>query len=138
MAVHGGADVYATDGRVGKVDEFLVDASDNHVTHLVLREGHLWNQWDVMVPVSAVDRVEKETVDPKLDKHAIAALPATPFLRPKDWRHNLPVPWPVSVTWSRAQVQAQPTARSSQAKTGLWVNSESPNARCSRVDSAES
>lgn len=79
LAVHRGADVYATDGRVGRVDEFLVDPSDNHVAHLVLREGHLWNQWDVTIPISAIDRVEKETVYLKLDKHAIEALPATSF-----------------------------------------------------------
>jgi hypothetical protein len=74
QAVHRGADVYATDGRVGKADQFLVDPSDNRVTHLVLREGHLWNERDVRLPVSAIDRVEREAVRLTLDKQAVGAL----------------------------------------------------------------
>jgi uncharacterized protein YrrD len=87
LAVHRGADVYTTNGRVGKVDEFLVDPSDNHITHLVLREGHLWNQRDVTVPVSAIARMAKETVFLRLDKHAIEALPATSFHRSAGRNH---------------------------------------------------
>ncbi len=39
---HRGAQVEATNGRVGQVDEFLVNPTNFHITHLVLREGHLW------------------------------------------------------------------------------------------------
>jgi uncharacterized protein YrrD len=73
LAVHCGADVYATDGRLGKVEKFLVDPSDKHITHLVVREGHLWNKRDVMLPVSAIDLVAKESVCLKWSKHAIEA-----------------------------------------------------------------
>lgn len=81
LAIHRGARVEATDGHVGRVDEFLVDPVDTHITHLVLREGHLWGQKDVTVPVSEIDRIEADTVTLKLDKHGVEALPAIPIRR---------------------------------------------------------
>ena len=81
LAIHRGAHVQATDGRVGKVDEFLVDLSDGHITHLVLREGHLWGQKDVTIPASEIQRIEEDTVYLKLDKHSIEKLPGIPVKR---------------------------------------------------------
>jgi sporulation protein YlmC with PRC-barrel domain len=78
LAVHQGARVEATDGHVGQVDEFLIDPLDEHITHLVLREGHFWGRKDVTIPVSQIDRLEEETVYLKLDKRSIEALPSTP------------------------------------------------------------
>jgi sporulation protein YlmC with PRC-barrel domain len=81
LAVRRGAHVEATDGRVGQVDEFLVDPSNGHITHLVLREGHLWGQKDVTIPVSQIQRIEENVVYLNLDKHSIEALPAIPIRR---------------------------------------------------------
>jgi sporulation protein YlmC with PRC-barrel domain len=81
LAVQRGARVDATDGHVGRVDEFLVDATDMHITHLVLREGHLWGEKDVTIPVNEIDRIEEDTVHLKLDKRSIGALPAIPVRR---------------------------------------------------------
>jgi hypothetical protein len=78
LAVHRGARVEATDGHVGQMDEFLVDPLDEHITHLVLRQGHFWGHKDVTIPVSQIDRLEEETVYLKLDKRSIEALPSTP------------------------------------------------------------
>lgn len=78
LAVRRGAHVAATDGPVGRVDEFLVDPRSDHITHLVLREAHLWGARDVSIPVSAIDHLEEETVYLKLDKRSIEALPAVP------------------------------------------------------------
>ncbi len=82
LAVRRGALVEATDGPVGRVDEFLVDPESDHITHLVLREGHLWGQKDVTIPVSEIGRIEENTVYLKIDKREIEALPAVP-VRPK-------------------------------------------------------
>jgi len=79
LAVHRGATVKATDGRVGQVDEFLVDPENSHITHLILREGHLWGQKDVTIPVSEIDRLEEDMVHLKLDKQSIEALPSIPL-----------------------------------------------------------
>lgn len=79
LAIHRGARVEATDGPVGKVDEFLVDPKDGHITHLILREGHLWGQRDVTIPMSEIDRVEEDGVYLKLDKRSIENLPSIPL-----------------------------------------------------------
>jgi hypothetical protein len=60
------------------VDEFLVDPTTRHITHLVLREGHLWGQKDVTIPLSAIERAGEDTVYLRLDRHAIKSLPAVP------------------------------------------------------------
>lgn len=79
LAVRRGAFVYATDGHVGEVDEFIVDPENGHITHLVLREGHLWGEKDISIPVSQIDRLDENDVYLKLNKFEIAALPAIPI-----------------------------------------------------------
>jgi sporulation protein YlmC with PRC-barrel domain len=81
LAVQQGARVQASDGRVGYVDEFLVEPTTGRITHLVVREGYLWGQKDVTIPVAQVNRIEEDTLYLKLDKHAVAALPATTIRR---------------------------------------------------------
>jgi sporulation protein YlmC with PRC-barrel domain len=78
LAIRRGTNVEATDGRVGQVDEFLVDSANDHITHLILREGHLWGQKDVTIPVSEIDRIEEDTVYLKIDKQRIEELPTVP------------------------------------------------------------
>jgi sporulation protein YlmC with PRC-barrel domain len=80
-AIHSGAYVEATDGGVGQVEEFLVDAATGRITHLVLRKGHLWGKRDVTIPLEQIDRVEDDAVYLKLDKAAIAQLPGVPVRR---------------------------------------------------------
>lgn len=66
---------------MGRVDEFLVDPCCEHVTHLIMREGHLWGQKDISIPVDEIDRMEKDTVYLKLSKREIEALPTVPAHR---------------------------------------------------------
>jgi len=84
LAVRRGARVEATDGHVGRVDEFLVDPASGHITHLILRQGHLWGQRDVTIPVSQIDRIEEGTVYLKLDRKHVGALPVVPVRRRRD------------------------------------------------------
>jgi hypothetical protein len=79
MAVRRGAQVEATDGHVGRVDGFLVNPENEHITHLVLREGHLWGHKDVTIPITQIDHLEEDTVYLNLDKASIEALPAIPI-----------------------------------------------------------
>ena len=53
-----GDPVHATDGEIGQVRGFLVDPSDHRMTHVLLREGHLWGRKEVAIPVSAVTGVQ--------------------------------------------------------------------------------
>jgi sporulation protein YlmC with PRC-barrel domain len=84
LAIRRGAQVEATDGHVGRVDEFLINPDNDLITHLVLREGHLWGKKDVVIPVSQIDRFEDNTVHLKLDKSEIEALPTIPINRLSD------------------------------------------------------
>ena len=54
VTIRRGDEVYSKDGtRVGHVDELLVDPADGHVTHVVLREGHvLRHDDDVVAPIT--------------------------------------------------------------------------------------
>jgi sporulation protein YlmC with PRC-barrel domain len=78
LAIPRGARVEARDGDVGKVDEFLIDPVSDRITHIILREGSLWDKRDVTIPVSQIDRIENNTVYLLLDKREIEDLPATP------------------------------------------------------------
>ena len=81
LPVYRGTQVEASDGPVGKVDEFIVDEKDCHITHLVMSEGHLWGKRDVVIPVSAIEKTTEEVVYLKLSKRAIEALPTIPVHR---------------------------------------------------------
>jgi hypothetical protein len=81
LAVRRGARVEASDGHAGQVDEFLVDPETCHITHLVMREGHLWGTKDIAIPVSDVVRLDQDTVYVGLDKGQIEALPSIPVRR---------------------------------------------------------
>jgi sporulation protein YlmC with PRC-barrel domain len=75
LAVRRGARVHATDGHIGKVDEFLVDPANCHVTHLVLREGHLWAHKEIAIPISEIKRLGEDEVYLKLSKTQVEQLP---------------------------------------------------------------
>jgi hypothetical protein len=75
LAVHRGTQVKAADGEVGKVDEFVINPENGHITHLVMREGHLLGKKDVVIPLSAIGEIREDTVYLKLSKVQIDALP---------------------------------------------------------------
>ena len=81
LAVRRGTRVEATDGYVGHVDEFVVNPENGHITHLVMRGGHLWGKKDVIIPLSAMGDTRKDTVFLKLDKHQVESLPTFPLQR---------------------------------------------------------
>jgi hypothetical protein len=81
VVIRRGSQVKATDGNVGKVDEFLIDPSSERITHLVMREGHLWGAKDVTIPVSEIKRIEDGEVYLNLDKQAVGQLTTIPVSR---------------------------------------------------------
>jgi len=84
LALRRGARVQATDGRVGQIDELLVDPQDEHITHLVLREGHLWGEKVVTIPIAQIDHIEEKVVYLKVNKKSIEKMPAISVKR--NWR----------------------------------------------------
>jgi uncharacterized membrane protein len=85
LAVREGVEVEATDGPVGRVDELLMDPETGQITHLVMREGHLWGQKEVLLPLSVIDRTEKETVYLSLDKETVSTM----LSMPARWRSEV-------------------------------------------------
>ena len=76
-----GAHVQAADGRVGTVSELGAAEEGAAATHFTLQEGHLWGKKAVTLPLSAIDRIEGDTVYLKLDKKAVEKLPTVPLKR---------------------------------------------------------
>jgi sporulation protein YlmC with PRC-barrel domain len=72
--VRRGDEVHATKGEIGHVDGLVVDPRDDHVTHLLLGEGHLWGAKRVAIPISAVSRSGDE-VPIALTKDQVRDLP---------------------------------------------------------------
>jgi sporulation protein YlmC with PRC-barrel domain len=81
LAVRRGARVRATDGRVGRVDEFLIDPDSGSITHLCLRKDHIFGDRAVCIPVSEIGTIEETVVHLSIDKEALAALPSVPVQR---------------------------------------------------------
>jgi sporulation protein YlmC with PRC-barrel domain len=69
-----GESVHALDGEIGRVQGFMVDPGNRRVTHVLLREGHLWGRKEVAIPVSAVKKVENG-IWLKLTKKQVEDLP---------------------------------------------------------------
>ena len=76
LAVKRGTAVQATDGKVGIVDEFVVDTEDSQISHLVLREGNLLGAKEVIIPISYIDFLGEEGVYLNVDKKTIKTLPS--------------------------------------------------------------
>jgi sporulation protein YlmC with PRC-barrel domain len=81
LGIRRGARVRTTDGKVGRMDEFVVEPASGGITHLVMRDGPLWEQEEVTIPVSAIERIETNTVLLELDKEGVKALPSVPVQR---------------------------------------------------------
>ena len=92
FAVSRGAQVEATDGYVGQIDELLINSDNMQVTHLVLLERHILTKREITIPVSQIDHVYKDAVYLKLDRQSVEMLPTTPIQR-----------WPEDVKDSRLE-----------------------------------
>ncbi len=75
LAVQRGAEVKATDGDVGKVDEFLIDPISSRITHIILSGGSLFDKREVTIPVEQIERITEDTVYLKIDKYTVEHLP---------------------------------------------------------------
>ncbi len=76
-----GTHVYAGDERIGKIDEMVVDPTNYHITHIVLREGHLWGRKDVVIPVEHVKHIDADGVHLNITKVEVEALASIPLKR---------------------------------------------------------
>ena len=80
-SIHAGMEIKATDGKVGTLDELVLDGASGAITHIQMREGHLWGKKDIAIAVTDIDFVNAKTVYLKIDKAAVKALPAVKVKR---------------------------------------------------------
>jgi len=76
-AVGIGTRVRARDGRIGKIDEFILNPETWQITHLVIREGLPWDKKQVSIPVEAIELMDEDIIHLKLNKKEVKKLPAT-------------------------------------------------------------
>ena len=78
IAFHRKTDIEATDGHVGEVEEFLIEPDSGQITYLVLHMGHLWGKKNIMIPLTAVESVDYDSVYLNVDKKAVEDFPTMP------------------------------------------------------------
>ena len=75
LAIRRTNEVYARDGKIGAVDEFVVSRKTGDITHMVLREGFPRAKQEIAIPISAIEKAEDDRVYLNISKDQIAALP---------------------------------------------------------------
>lgn len=78
VAVQRGVHVQATDGPVGKVEGLVIDQGSDHVTHILLQEGHLWGRKQVAIPIGAVTTLD-DGISVSMSKREVGDLPPVPI-----------------------------------------------------------
>jgi hypothetical protein len=77
VEVRRGEHVHATDGAIGQVQGLVVDPAGEHVTHVLLQEGHLWGRRQVGIPIGAVTGVDAdEGIKLSISKQDVQDLPS--------------------------------------------------------------
>ena len=83
VAIRRNAPVHATDGDIGQVEGLVIDPrSRRHLTHVLLKQGHLWGRGDVAVPIAAVKVVDEDGLSLSLTKQEVEDLPPVDIDRP--------------------------------------------------------
>ncbi len=74
VEVRRGDPVHANDGWIGSVQGLVIDPKTHRVTHVLLKEGHLWGRKQVAIPIGAASRVD-DVIKVDLTKEQVEQLP---------------------------------------------------------------
>lgn len=72
LEINRGMAVFATNGRIGSIDDVIVDRSNDHITQIVLREGHLWGAKEVVIDIVHVKSVSEDGIHLNATKADVA------------------------------------------------------------------
>jgi uncharacterized protein (DUF952 family)/sporulation protein YlmC with PRC-barrel domain len=81
VAIQRGEAVHASDGPIGEVEGLIVDPGNHHVTHVLLKEGHLFGRKEVAIPIHAVTSVTEDGIRLSATKQEIEDLPPADLRR---------------------------------------------------------
>ncbi len=76
VEIRRGQPVHATDGTIGQVQGLVVNPAGEHVTHVLLQEGHRWGRKQVAIPISAVTGVDDDGISLNIAKQEVQDLPS--------------------------------------------------------------
>ena len=75
VSFHRSTELEATDGHIGKVEMLIIEPESGQITHMVLRKGHLWGKKDILIPMTAVEDIDYDTVYLNVDETAVEDFP---------------------------------------------------------------
>ena len=78
LEIKRGMPVFAKDGHIGRIDDVVVDPVNGHITHIVLREGHLWGAKEVVIGIEHVKSVEDDGIYLKSTKAQVSQFQSSP------------------------------------------------------------
>jgi len=81
VAVQRGEEVHASDGRIGEVEGLVVDGGSRHVSHVLLKEGHLFGRKQLAIPIATVESVGEDGIRLSITKQEVDDLPAVDVRR---------------------------------------------------------
>lgn len=73
--------IEAADGRVGKLEKFLVSAESKCITHLVVRNSALLGPREIVVPITAIERFDDQSIYLKLTRKEVRDIKGVPVLQ---------------------------------------------------------
>ncbi len=82
MVLSVGMEVEATDGKIGTVDDLVLNSNTGEITHFRMREGHAWGEREVTIPAAAAKSSLGNVIYLKIDKKTVGQLPSVPIKRP--------------------------------------------------------
>lgn len=78
IAFHRGTDIQATDEHIGVVEKLIVKAEGGLISHITVEKGHLWGKKELMIPLTAVESVDYDSVYLNVDKAAVEGFAELP------------------------------------------------------------
>jgi sporulation protein YlmC with PRC-barrel domain len=84
LAIKRGMKVFVKDedDAIGRIDELVVAQKNHRITHIVLREGHLWDEKkDVVISVEHIKDIDEDGIYLRMTKAQVDKLPTMPVKR---------------------------------------------------------
>lgn len=75
LMIRRGTEVFAIDGKVGFLDELMVEPDHHKITDLAIRLDYFWGYKDIAVPLDQIENIKENSVNLKLNKAMIESLP---------------------------------------------------------------
>lgn len=76
LMFHHNTVIFATDGKVGFLDDIIVNPDTHKITDLAVRVSYFWGYKDVNIPLKQIERLKQDSIYLKLNKATVESLPA--------------------------------------------------------------